>query len=78
MKCPYCDKEMISGVVQSGRQIFFTTQPHKYSFIPDTENKEIILTSHNWTKPTCTAYLCSACKKVIIDYSYQQKGGHSE
>ncbi len=24
MKCPCCEKEMISGVIQSARQIFFT------------------------------------------------------
>lgn len=70
MKCPYCGNEMKSGVVQSARQIFFTTKPHKNWFIPDTTGKEeILLTSHNWTRPTCTAYHCAKCKKVVIDCS---------
>ena len=29
MKCPYCGSEMADGVVQSAREIFFTTQPRK-------------------------------------------------
>lgn len=70
MKCPYCGKEMISGVVQSGRQIFFTTKAHKNWFFPDIAvDEEIVLSSHNWTRPTCVAYHCDECKKVVIDYS---------
>ena len=60
MKCPCCQNEMASGVVQSARQIFFTTKAHKNWFIPDVEgNNEILLSSHNWTKPTC----------IVIDYA---------
>ena len=33
MKCPCCGKEMTSGIVQSARQIFFTTKAHKNWFI---------------------------------------------
>lgn len=70
MKCPCCGNEMTKGIVQSARQIFFTTKEHKNWFIPDVEGSdETVLSSHNWTKPTCTAYHCSDCKKVIIDYS---------
>ena len=70
MKCPGCGNEMTGGVVQSARQIFFTTKAHKNWFAPDTTcSKEIILSSHNWTRPTCIAYHCAACKKVVIDYS---------
>jgi hypothetical protein len=70
MKCPCCGKEMTSGIVQSARQIFFTTKAHKNWFIPDTAvNEEIVLSSHNWTRPTCTAYHCAECKKVVVDYS---------
>ena len=69
MKCPCCENEMISGVIQIARQIFFTTKAHKNWFIPDAECKdEVLLSSHNWTRPTCTAYHCPDCKMVIIDY----------
>ena len=72
MKCPCCGGEMTSGVVQSARQIFFTTKAHKNWFVPDTAgNEEVMLSSHNWTRPTCAAYHCSKCKKVVIDYSVE-------
>ena len=70
MKCPCCGGNMTRGIVQSARQIFFTTKAHKNWFLPDTATgDEITLSSHNWTSPTCAAYHCSACKKVVIDYS---------
>ena len=66
IKCPYCDKEMISGYVQGGREVFFTETKHKWLFSHSKE--EILLTYNNMTAPTCTAYHCAECKKVIIDY----------
>lgn len=73
MKCPCCKKEMIQGVVQSARQIFFTDKPHKMWFVPDMAVKdEILLSTHNWTRPTCTAFHCPDCKKIIIDYSAEK------
>lgn len=30
------------------------------------ENKFI---ADNWTKPTCIAYNCPNCKKIVIDYA---------
>lgn len=70
MKCPCCGKEMERGVVQSARQIYFTTKPHKNWFAPNLEcGSEILLSSQNWTSPTCVALHCPVCKKVVIDYS---------
>ena len=72
MKCPCCGKEMQSGVVQSARQIFFTENPHRFWFFPDAAGKdEVMLSTHNWTRPTCTAYHCLKCRKVVIDYDSQ-------
>ena len=49
MRCPYCNKEMICGSVQSQREIFFTTKPDKNWLIPSINKKdEIMLSSHNW------------------------------
>jgi len=69
MKCPICSSEMKEGVVQSGRTIFFTTEPHKFFMSPDELSPdEIVLSRHNWTRPTCKAYHCEKCKKVVLDY----------
>lgn len=52
--------------------MFFTTKAHKNWFIPDIEGSgEVLLSSHNWTRPTCAAYHCEECKKVVIDYSIE-------
>ena len=70
MRCPCCSKEMTRGVAQSARQIFFTNQAHKNWFAPDVAGKgEVLLSAHNWTRPTCAAFHCPDCKKVVIDYS---------
>lgn len=70
MKCPCCGKEMITGIVQSARQIFFTTRAHKNWFLPDIAvDEETVLSSHNWTRPSCVACHCAECKKVVIDYA---------
>lgn len=70
MKCPYCGREMEDGVVQSARKIFFTTNAQKNWLIPDLARKgETVLSFDNWARPTCIAYHCAVCKKVLIDYS---------
>lgn len=68
MKCPYCDDEMISGVVQGGRGFFFATEPHSVWMWPNKSKGEVMLSSENWYVPTCTAYHCPKCKKVVLDY----------
>ena len=71
MNCPYCGKEMLDGVVQSAREIFFTTQPRNgwMNFKPYAG--DLSLSQHNMTRPTCVAYRCISCKKVILDYSIE-------
>ena len=72
MKCPTCGQEMEEGVVQSAREIFFTIEPHRFWFKVKKEEK-VLLSSHNWTRPTCIAYLCRNCKKVVINYAEKIK-----
>lgn len=67
MKCPFCDGEMTTGYVQCRDAVYFTTKPHKVSFRPYQD--DITLTSTNWTQPTCDAWCCPACRKVILAYS---------
>ena len=71
MKCPTCGQEMEEGVVQSAREIFFTIEPHRFWF--KVKKEEVLLSSHNWTRPTCVAYLCRNCKKVVINYAEKIK-----
>ena len=71
MKCPYCGSEMEDGVVQSAREIFFTTQPRKGWNFFKPQAGDTSLSWHNLTRPTCVAYLCRACKKVILDYDVE-------
>ena len=53
---------------------FLTTKPDQKWLIPSINKKdEIMLSSHNWSKPTCMAYHCPACRKVIIDYSVKSE-----
>ena len=70
MKCPCCNSEMSAGVVQSAREIFFTTEANQNWLNPFLANKnKIMLSTNNFSRPTCTAYLCQNCKQVIIHYS---------
>ncbi len=71
MKCPTCGQEMEEGVVQSAREIFFAIEPHRFWF--KVKKEEVLLSSHNWTRPTCVAYLCRNCKKVVINYAEKIK-----
>ena len=66
MICQYCNTKMISGFVQARGEIFFTEKPHKLLF--GASGEDITLSHNNMTAPTCTAYCCPYCKKVIIDY----------
>lgn len=68
MKCPCCSSEMTRGWVQSARRILFTTLKSE-AFFDIKAKDDVILSSHNWTNPTCIAYHCADCKKVVIDYS---------
>ena len=71
MKCPTCGQEMEEGFVQGAREIFFAIEPHRFWF--KVKKEEVLLSSHNWTRPTCVAYLCRNCKKVVIDYAEKIK-----
>lgn len=48
--------------------IFFTPQRHALFFEACDEDEQT-LSAHNWTRPTCEAFRCARCQKIIIDYS---------
>ena len=72
MKCPWCEREMTDGFINSMRKVVFSQKPQDedaFFFWPDAEC--INLTQHNWTKPSAKALHCENCKKVIVDYSIE-------
>lgn len=68
MNCPYCGNEMTRGWVQSARKVLFTTTKKEGGFFINNK-KDVVLTANNFVNPTCIAYHCGACKKVVIDYA---------
>ena len=68
MNCPYCGNEMTGGWVQSARRVLFTTTKKESGFLFKTKS-DVVLTTNNFTDPSCIAYLCGTCKKVVIDYA---------
>ena len=70
MKCPWCNKEMTEGYINSARQVVFSKDANEdFFYIASKEN--ITLTQHNWTRPSSKAYHCENCKKVVVDYSIE-------
>ena len=65
MLCPFCQSEMTEGYLQSARQVIFT-EKRKKAFISSRKN-DVPVTGF-WD-PTCRAYHCEKCKKVICDYA---------
>lgn len=70
MKCPYCQKEMQKGLIQS---------PQEINWIPGETRKlfgrglfhggSVILSELSMMKGSaCVAYNCPECQKIVIDY----------
>ena len=66
MICPFYKKAMVSGFVQARGEVYFTENPHKMLFA--ARGNDVVLTQHNNTAPTCTAWHCAVCRKVVIAY----------
>ena len=67
MKCPYCNKETESGVIQSQHALRW--QKARYLFMTQKEH-DITLSEQNiWKGSAIRSYLCRDCKKIIINYS---------
>ncbi len=68
MRCPFCGRAMEQGAVQSQRAILFNTNPRKGVFWRVFQEGEETISQHNWTTPTCLAWRCRHCKKIVLDY----------
>ncbi len=70
MNCPYCQKEMESGVIQSPHEIAWTRKkrryPHNTRLFPLPEGS-VVLADRSWAGSTVEAYYCRHCRKIVID-----------
>ena len=72
MICPYCQKEMEKGFLQSRDGLAWTSKKHKIAAFSCYTSDAVTLSTDNSIAPkTLDAYLCRTCKKVIIDYNEQ-------
>lgn len=80
MKCPYCDKEMETGLIQSPQEIAWL-KGDKRPFFGRAEFHEgsVVLSELSMIKGSAVvSHLCRECEKVIIDYSYKQSDFNSK
>ena len=70
MKCPYCNREMILGVIHGGRD--------SIKWIPKDKDKGAILSSFvkgikllEWYDSKVEGYYCKECNKITIDIPKQ-------
>ena len=63
MKCPYCEKEMEQGFIQSPHEISWKKGDKRPLFGRAQFHEGSVKGS------AVTAFLCRDCQKVIIDYS---------
>lgn len=73
MECPYCNKEMEKGLIQSPHEISWFKGEKKHLFGRAMFHKDsVVLSELSFIKGSAViAYLCRDCKKVIIDFSDQ-------
>ena len=68
MKCPCCNEEMEKGMIESTREVFYSTKLRKGKFFFHGAGGDVRLTEKNWTYPQREAYRCVKCKYVVIPY----------
>lgn len=71
--CPYCQSEMESGYIQCRDGISWSKQKRTIAAIQPRntrKNPSIILTaSFPFSDAAVEAYVCTKCKKIVIDYT---------
>ncbi len=75
MECPYCKKEMELGYIQSQSGVTWT--PKRYcieAFAFYGKNSMSLANGAADNSKTVYAYRCSECKKVVIEYSIDNRG----
>ncbi len=63
MQCPYCNNEMMLGVINFGFRSSAEWKPNG----DGGEIKKIVLVPYNWGYDEIEAYFCNSCKKMVMD-----------
>ena len=66
MKCPKCNSEMETGMIQSGKMIIWTNKKHLVSIHPRKD--DVVLADNPVGGATVSAYICRNCKLVTAQY----------
>ena len=71
MNCPYCNNEMLKGLIQSPQEIsWLKGEKRKFCGRAEFHKDSVVLSELSFMKGSaCIAYNCSNCKKIIIDYA---------
>ncbi len=71
MKCPYCNKEMEAGIIQSPHELCWKKGTKRPAFGRAMFHEgSVVLSKLSFMKGSAVlAYLCRSCSKVVIDYS---------
>lgn len=73
MNCPYCQHDMEVGMIQSGRQIFFSKQRKKFVILADKQAGDIVVGPMDWFYSSYSlAHHCQSCNKIIIDIATER------
>ena len=74
MKCPYCNKEMEEGIIQSPQEISWKKGIKRPVFgRAQFHEGSVVLSELSLMKGSAVvAFLCRECKKVIINYSDEE------
>lgn len=69
INCPYCKKEMEAGYIQCRDGLWWANKKRPVSALPSLSKSSVKLgTGGFFDSGTVTAYLCRACKKIVIHY----------
>jgi hypothetical protein len=73
MKCPYCQQEMEPGMIQSGRQIFFSKKRKKLLILANSNEGDVVIGPMDWLYSSYAfAHHCENCRKVVIDLAAER------
>lgn len=68
MNCPVCGCEMEKGFLQGGQSMCWVKKKHKFFLLPGSG--EVSLGNNILGGLAIDAFICKACKKIVLDYSH--------